>query len=146
MQASNIGMIFEGITEAKRGNTFLGLQLFGSSMNVSHLPEAKAWYGYCLAVEKNAFAMGIALCHEARKLKPSSADIYLALGRIYLLAGRRGAAIKTFQQGLKLDNSREINSLLKSIGVRQPVVFRFLRRSNKINIFAGSLLSRTGLR
>ena len=146
MQVTNNRTILEGIAEAKRGNTLLGLQLFTGSIATSHLPEAKAWYGYCLAREKNDFSRGISLCNEAIQIKPRSSDIFLALGRIYLLAGVRASAVKTLKQGLKLDNNREIYRLLNCIGIRKPPVFRCLKRSSKVNIVSGSLFSRIGLR
>lgn len=146
MQASNYGMVFKGIEEAKQGNTLLGLRIFSESAADPRLPQAKAWHGYCLAREKNAFRHAIALCHEARQLQPENAEIYLALGRIYLLAGRRITAVKTLQQGLKLGNNRDIDRLLASIGVRKPPVFRLLDRDSRINIVLGRLFSSIGLR
>ena len=146
MTTDDISQALEGIAEAKRGNTFLGFQLLKSSIDMPHLPEAKAWYGYCLANEKNDFRHGIALCNEARQAKPRSSDIYLALGRLYLLAKRRSSAVKTLQQGLTLDNNQEISRLLNGIGIRKPPVFRFLDRNNKFNVTSGRRLSKIGLR
>jgi tetratricopeptide (TPR) repeat protein len=146
MQISNFGTVMEGIKEAKRGNTSLGLQLLTDSVANARLPEAKAWQGYCLAIEKNNFQHGISLCHEARQLQPKNSEIYLALGRIYLLAERRAEAVKALLHGLKLDHNREIDRLLESIGMRKPTLFRFLSRNNKINIVSGRLFSRIGLR
>jgi len=135
-----------GILEAKQGNTTLGLKLLNGSGDVSDLPEAKAWQGYCLAREKNAFRHGIAMCREALQSKPGSSDIYLALGRIYLVAGLRSAAISTLQKGLEVDKNPEIYRLLNSIGIRKPPVFRFLPRKSKVNVASGRLLAMIGLR
>jgi tetratricopeptide (TPR) repeat protein len=146
MLVSNFGTVMEGIKEAKRGNTLLGLQLLAGSVADSHLPEARAWHGYCLAMEKNDYKQGIHLCNEAILLQPKNAEIYLALSRIYLLAGRRLAAVKTLRHGLTFDNSRDIDRLLKSIGIRKPPVFRFLKRNSKTNIISGQLFTKIGLR
>lgn len=136
----------EGIAEAKNGNCLLGLQIFAGAEKSTPLPEAKAWHGYCLAREKNDFFQGISLCYEALQIKPRSSEIYLALGRIYLLAGHRASAVKTLQKGLMVDYNREIYRLLKCIGTRKPPVFRFLERSNKANVMFGSIMSKMGLR
>lgn len=146
MTAHGIKQAREGIAEAKRGNTALGLKLLKDSAEFPILPEAKAWHGYCLAREENDFKRGIALCNEAHKAKPRSSDIYLALGRLYLIAGRRSSAVKTLHQGLTLDNNQEICRLLESIGTRKPPVFSFLDRTSKFNVTTGRLLSKIGLR
>ncbi len=146
MTILNFKQILEGIRETKQGNTLRGLQLLNSSVNVSSLPEAKAWYGYCLARENNKFRQGISLCNEARQKDPDSSDICLALGRIYLLAGIRKSAVSALQTGLSLDNNPEIYRLLNSIGIRKPPVFSFLDRSSKVNVASGRLLSRVGMR
>jgi len=146
MTANTFDQVLEGIEEAKRGNTPLGLQLLQNAAKTPHFPEAKAWHGYCLAREKNLFREGISLCEDALSHKPDSSDIYLALGRIYLLSGHRGSAIRTLQKGLKLDNNRQISRLLESIGMRKPPVFGFLSRRSKFNIASGRLLSWIGMR
>ena len=146
MTTDNINQVLEGIVEAKRGNTSLGLRLLQGSINNPGLPEAKAWHGYCLAREKNAFRQGLTLCEDALQNKPESSDICLALGRIYLLTGLRSSAIRTLQRGLQLDNNREIFKLLDCIGIRKPPVFRFLSRNSTVNVASGRFLSWIGLR
>ncbi len=69
----------EGIKEAKRGNTQLGLQLLQDSACFNNVPEAKAWFGYCLAYEKKDFRTGITLCREVIQQHPGLAESYLAL-------------------------------------------------------------------
>jgi tetratricopeptide (TPR) repeat protein len=136
----------DGIEEAKRGNTLVAMQLLRDNLESTSLPEAKAWYGYCLARENRDFRQAISLCNQARQKKPDSSDICLALGRIYLLAGLRHSAVKALQTGLNLDNNQETRKLLNSIGVRKPPVFRFLNRDSKINVASGRLFSKIGLR
>ncbi|WP_020678376.1 tetratricopeptide repeat protein [Geopsychrobacter electrodiphilus] len=142
----NMRHILDGIEEAKRGNTSLGLQLLERSKKISTLPEAKAWYGYCLARERNDIRLGLSLCHEARQCYPASSDICLALGRIYLLADLRESAVKVLNLGLRTDKNPEIARLLKSIGVRKPPVFPFIARNRRVNVASGRLLSRIGIR
>jgi tetratricopeptide (TPR) repeat protein len=136
----------EGISEAKRGNTMLGLKLLSGSKNPFRLPKVKAWHGYCLAREKKDFRNGISLCEEALLKEPNNSDIYLALGRIYLFAGLRGPAIKTLQEGLRIDHNKEIYRLLSSVGMRKSPAFSFLGRENRLNIVTGRLLSWVGFR
>jgi hypothetical protein len=146
MEASDNKMILKGIAEAKSGNTRLGLSIFTKAANSHQLPEAKAWYGYCLARETKDFVRGISLCNEARRDEPGNSDICLALGRIYLLAGHRAPAIKVLNYGLTLEKNREISNLLTCIGTRNEPVLRFLDRKNKINIALGNLLTKMNLR
>ena len=146
METSNIGLGLKGIAEAKSGNTPLGLRILTKTANSNQLPEVKAWYGYCLAREKNKFVRGISLCNEARQEDPGNSDICLALGRIYLLAGLRASAVKVLKYGLSLEKNREISELLKCVGIRKTPVLRFLNRNNKVNIALGSLFARMDLR
>lgn len=140
------GQILSCIAEVKRGNTPLGLQLLESAVDHPSPPKAKAWYGYCLAREKDEFRNGIALCKEALNMSPREAEIYLALGRIFLLLNRREKAIDTLEQGVKMDHSQDIERLLETLGVRHQPVFPFLKRRNLMNVASGRLLSKIGLR
>ncbi len=146
MSKNIIQQLMAGITEAKRGNTQHALDLFRNAAGAPYLPEAKAWEGYCLARENDAYKQGIALCNAARQSKPGSSDICLALGRIYLLAGLRSSAVRALETGLKIDKNPEIYNLLNSIGTRKPPVFRFLHRDSRVNVTSGRLLARMGVR
>lgn len=150
MARCNLEQMLEGIKEAKRGNARLGLLFLKDSLKESddavYLPEAKAWYGYCLASEHNEFRKGLFICNQARQSKPGSSDIYLALGRIYLLAGRRKSAIAALEVGRRMDNNREIFRLLNSIGIRKSPIFGFLGRNSMFNVTSGRLFSWIGLR
>jgi tetratricopeptide (TPR) repeat protein len=146
MAVANTEYYKEGIREAKRGNTELGLRLLKNALEPDALPEARAWYGYCLVIEEKNFMRGITLGNEARQAKPKSSEICLALGRIYLLANLRELAVRTLQNGLRLDNNQEIYRLLNSIGIRKQPVFKFLHRSSKVNVASGRLLTRFGFR
>ncbi len=138
--------ILSCIAEVKRGNTPLGLQLLKSAVVHPNQPKAHAWYGYCLAREKDEFSKGIALCKEALDINPREAEIYLALGRIFLLLNRREMAIGALKQGVKMDHSQDIGRLLEVLGIRHQPVFPFLKRRNLMNVTSGRLLSKIGLR
>ena len=140
------GQVLSCIAEVKRGNTPLGLQLLEADVVHLNCPIAKAWYGYCLAREKDEFSKGITLCKEALDINPRETEIYLALGRIYLLLGRREKAISILEQGMKMDHGQDIERLLETLGVRHQPVFPFLKRRNLMNVTSGRLLSKIGLR
>jgi hypothetical protein len=115
MQVSNIETVSEDIREAKLGDTLLGLQLLKASIASARIPGAKVGHGHCLATEEKTFGEGITLCNEAIQLQPENSEIYLALGHIYLLAGRRIAAVNVLRRGLHFDNSGKIDRLLSRV-------------------------------
>ena len=146
MEKMLFNQILEGIEEARCGNTAIGLRLLKDAARLDHLPEAKAWLGYCLARETKDFRRGIALCNEVRQINPENPEIYLAMGRIYLQAGHRPSAVKALHAGLALGKNPEILSLLQSIGMRKLPIFPFMGRKRMVNIATGRLLSKIGIR
>lgn len=115
MLVSNFETVSKGIEEVQRGNTLLGLQLLTGSVSDSRVLEDKIRHGYCHATQEKNFREGITLCNEAILLQPKSSEIYLALGHIYLLAGRRIAAVKALRRGLPFDNNGQIDRLLSRV-------------------------------
>ena len=146
MKVTAAEQIREGIKEAKRGNTNLGRILLQNFACCNDIPEARAWYGYCLAKDHRDFGTGIRMCLEVLNNNPKSADCYLALSRIYLVAGRRKKAIEVLHQGARIDSNQEILKLMKSIGIRKPQVFSRLGRDHVFNVLCGRLLAKMGLR
>lgn len=139
-------LVQEGILEARKGNTLLARMHLEEAMKNTRNPEVLAWYGYCLAREKKAFGQAIDLCKEALQTAPQNSDLYLATGRIYLLAGRKRSAISAFNKGLKMGRNEAIVRQLHQIGLRKNPVFSFLERDSAINVYVGILLSKLGLR
>ncbi len=135
-----------GIEEARMGNTTKGGLLLEEAMKVTSDPLMQAWYAYCLAREGRNFSRSLQLCVQALRENPENSDIYLALGRIYLVGQRRALAISALEKGLRQEDNPEIRSLLKSIGVRKRPVLPFLQRNNPVNVTSGRLLARWGLR
>ncbi len=136
----------DGIKEAKKGNTKLGLELLKDFETSKDFPKEKAWFGYCLAYEKKDTAAGISLCKTALSCNSQLPDVYLALARIYLLNGQRKFAIDTLQKGLKTKGNGEILSLLRLLGMRKNPIIPFLSRDHFINISLGRFMSSIGLR
>ncbi len=136
----------DGIREAKRGNTKLGIKLLEGFAAGNGFPEAKAWYGYCLANERQNFSAGISLCKDALNSDPLLSDGYLALARIYLLRKQRKFAIEALQQGMKVGQDRDISTLLSHLGIRKKPVIPFLSRNNVLNVALGRMMASLKLR
>lgn len=136
----------EGLAEARKGNTLYARIHLEDALKQTRNPEVLAWYGYCLARDKKAFGQAMSLCKEALEAAPDNSDLYLALGRIYLLAGRKRTAISIFNKGLKMGRNDAIVNQLHRIGLRKAPVLPFLQRDNLLNIYLGLVLSRCKLR
>lgn len=66
--------------------------------------------------------------------------LYLNLGRAYFEAGNKHEAIMSFQKGLSMDpNNREITWEMEKLGIRRPLIFPFLERSNPLNKYFGKV-------
>jgi len=104
-------------------------------------PRYMSYYGLCLALGEKRIQEAVALCESAVKRDFVHADLFLNLGRVYLLAGSRWKAHRAFQKGLSLDtDNRDIHRELDRMGSRRPPVLPFLERSHPINKLAGKLL------
>jgi tetratricopeptide (TPR) repeat protein len=112
-------------------------------------PFLLSYYGYLEAILKKNNKKGIEICLEAlRKLKgnvPAGLELfypalYLNLGKIYLAAGYKKAAINSFYKGLTFDHENKdiLNEIRKLVTRRNPVV-GFLPRSHPINKYLGML-------
>ena len=124
------------LDEARTGSSLMALTaLEGLEKHTNH-PQFSAWLGYCLAKEKRDFPKALALCLRAIDTMPDNADLYLALGRLYRLCGRRYLALKTLRKGLKMGRSELIVKELTSLGLRKDRIFKFLERDHLLNIFA----------
>lgn len=136
----------KGIAAADEGQTLVALLHLDNAARLGSSPILLSYLGYCAARERRQFRKGISLCQEAIRAEPNQSQHYLNLGRIYLEAGQKGLAIKTFRQGLKLGKNRQIAEELKLLGLRKGPVFTSLPRDNPLNRIAGKLLARFGMR
>lgn len=139
-------LVREGVAEARKGNTLLARMHLEAAVKKTRNPEVLAWYGYCLARDKKLFGQAISLCKEALEATPDNSDLYLAAGKIYLLAGRKRSAIAAFSKGLKMGRNEAIMKQLQLIGVRKDPVLPFLERDNALNVYLGLLLSKIKIR
>ncbi len=107
------------------------------------------WYsclGYCIASQRGHLTRAIELCRSAIEHDPENQIHYLYLGKVYLIAGEKGEALKAFKQCMNLGGSLELEQILESFGVRKSPVISFLSRENLLNKFLGILLYRFNLR
>jgi tetratricopeptide (TPR) repeat protein len=110
-------------------------------LGVGH-PQARylSYYGLCLGLETERLAEGIRCCRDALALEFFNADLRFNLGKLLVLAGERGEAYATFQEGLRLEpGHRGILRELAKMGKRRRPSLGFLARGNPINVVLGRL-------
>ena len=138
--------IDRAIEDAKFGDTLPALIELEEMVRVSNQPKVLAWLGYCLAKEKQEFSRALVLCSSAVDSAPDDGDMYLALGKVYRLTGRRYQALTTLRKGLKMGRNELIVQEITSMGLRKEPVFNFLERGNILNVMAGRVMTRMGMR
>jgi len=109
-------------------------------------PEMISLMGYSLAKQSGQLKEGIALCEKAISLNPRHTEHYLHLGRIYLIAGKKEAAIRIFKTGLRVRKDDLIIKELRGLGIRKPPFLSSLSRDHMLNIWAGKLFKTLQLR
>ena len=134
--------IENAIVEAREGSTLIALIELEGLIRSNNNPRILAWLGYCLAKEKKNYSRALVLCSSAVDSAPDNADLYLALGRVFRLSGRRYQALTALRKGLKMGRHELIVKELNSMGLRKEPVFGSLDRANTLNIMAGRMRSR----
>lgn len=133
--------------EALEKNSFIeALMLLEQADEQQCSPMVCSYLAYCRAMVKREYAAAIRLCNEALRDEPANADHYLNLGRIYILAGKRGNALPIFRRGIKLGKNPQLMAELKKFDPRKPPVFSSLPRDHSLNRIVGKLSSRFGIR
>jgi len=130
------------VEEAKSGSLANALHELEELVRLTNHPQALAWLGYCLAVQKQDYSRALVLCTSAVDAQPDDADLYLALGRVYRLCGRRYQALSALRRGLKLGRNDLITQELNSMGMRKEPVFGALDRAHMFNVMAGRVLTK----
>ena len=112
-------------------------------------PFLLSYYGYLEAIVNKNNKKAIQMCLEAlRRLKGDTPEgleifypvLYLNLGKTYLAAGYKKAAINAFYKGLSRDQENEgLLEEIKKIGTRRKPVVGFLPRSHPVNRYLGML-------
>lgn len=135
--------IEKGIRMAREGGYKDALKVFDEDLCFTQHPTAMSYYALCLAKVEGNFDKAISLCLIAAEKEFYNPEIYLNLGRIFLLNGQKSVAVKAFRKGLKIDNSHyAILSEMKRLGIRRRPVFSFLSRQSMVNKYLGILVEK----
>ena len=103
---------------------------FRRAMDIEHQrrilnPDMRylSYYGMCRATAHDKIQEGLHACKHAARVRSLDPEMFLNLGRVYLLARQKRLAYDAFQTGLDLDPQHptlisESKHLLKQAGVR----------------------------
>jgi tetratricopeptide (TPR) repeat protein len=140
---SSSAVIEKGIGFAREGEFEKALKVFDQDLCFTQHPTAMSYYAVCLANVEANFDKAISLCLMAAEKEFYNPDIYLNLGRIFLLNGQKAVAVRAFRKGLKFDESHfGLLSEMRKLGVRRRPVIGFLHRTNPVNKFLGIIADR----
>lgn len=133
-------IIENGVAMARDGRFKEALSVFEDDLCFTQHPIATSYYAVCLANVEGHYDRAISLCLMAAEKEFYNPEIYLNLGRVFLLNGQKAIAVRAFRKGLKYDSA---NTLLleemKRLGVRRRPVLSFLPRHNLFNKYLGML-------
>ena len=108
-------------------------------------PRYLSQYGLCLGLHGRRKYEGVRFCREAVAMEGYNPDLLWNLGRVLLLADRRGEAHAALTKGLRLQRDhRGIILDLKNMGVRRRPFLRFLGRNNPLNVLVGQFRNSSG--
>lgn len=135
-----------GLKALDQGDTLTALGFFEKAVQGEEKPAYCCYLALCIAKERGQFQLAVTLCEKAKAREPHNPLHYLNLGKVYLYAGKRDDAIRTFREGLSRGKDQAIIDELDKLGTRKPPVISFLKRSNPINRFLGTTLKKMGFR
>ncbi len=135
-----------GLELLAQGNTLSALSCFEKAAQVEDRPVYTCHLALCIAKERGQFQLAVALCEKAIGREPQNPVHYLNLGRIFVIAGKKENAIKTFREGLRYEKDQQIIDELERLGTRKPPIVPFIRRNNPINKYLGILMTKLRLR
>ncbi len=127
-----------GLTKKCRFKEALDLFEIGECYNND--PVAASYYALCVAAYRKDAKIAANVCKKAVKRGFYSPDLFLNLGKIYLLAKKKDLAIKAFSKGLTIDRAHKgLKRQLKRLGTRRIVPIPFLPRGHAVNIAIGQI-------
>lgn len=113
-------------------------------------PGAKGYLSYLGLATAHAdrkFSDAEQLCRRAIESEYHRPEHYHNLGEVFLLANRRGDAVKAFNQALSWNPSFDASmDALRKLGIRKPPVLPMLPRNHPVNVVLGKALRRGGKR
>ncbi len=139
-------LLAKGLEALSHNHTHLAMTCLEQAARYDRNSIVLSHLAYCLAVNGRDIGLAIDMASEALAQEPYNPVFCLNLGRIYLLAGKRGDAIRTFRQGLAFIKDQAIIDELEKLGTRKKPVFPGLHRDHVLNRYLGLLLNRLGLR
>ncbi|WP_321366251.1 tetratricopeptide repeat protein [uncultured Desulfuromusa sp.] len=139
-------LLLKGIEAAEKGYIHSAQVFLGQVSEHRKTPELQSYLAYCLAKGQGRIHSAAKICRESIKREPDNSVHYLILGRILLLSGDKGKAIKTLRQGLRASPNPLIIDELKKLGLRKPTVLKSLKRNHPINRILGKIFGALGLR
>lgn len=135
-----------GLRALEQGDTLSALAFFEKATQKEDKPVYSSYLALCIARERGQYQLAVTLCEKAKAREPLNPVHYLNLGKVYLQAGKKEDAIRTFREGLSRERDQGIIDELDKLGTRKPPVIPFLKRSSPVNRFLGIMLKRIGLR
>jgi tetratricopeptide (TPR) repeat protein len=107
-------------------------------------PHSKGYLSYlglATAHAQRKYSDAEQLCRRAIEAEYHRPEHYYNLGEVYVLAGRKPDAIKSFNQALSWNPSYDAaHDALRKLGVRRAPVLPILPRSHPLNVFLGRTL------
>jgi len=104
-----------------------------------NLPGAfYSYLGLAMARVEGRRQEGLELCRFAVGVQPLEPDNHLHLAAVYVMLGRRRAAVQAVEAGLMLQPAHaRLLALQQEIGRRRRPALGFLSRSHPVNVLAG---------
>lgn len=141
-----------GLEALNRGRGLEGLALFEAAIELERQhgaprPQARylSWYGLALALEGGRVREGVEFCRQAVPLEFYNPELYLNLGRVLMVAGRKREAYDALRKGAALQPSHPgLQRELAKLGRRRRPVVPFLDRSHPVNVALGKLFRGSG--
>lgn len=133
------------IEAIESGNIELGLLALESHERLAHSPTLRSYLALCVAIDRGRMKEACGLCARALRQDPVDPAIYLNLGRILRIAGKKEHAIRVLRKGLKHGCVAKIRAEIEGMGIRRRLVFVSLGREHPVNRISGLLLSRLQL-
>lgn len=139
----NKELIEKGISLARGGYFKEAIKIFEEGICFTQDPKAMSYYALCVAEIEGDYNKAISLCLVAAGREFYNPDIYLNIGRIFILKGQKAFAVKSFIKGLKISRTHQgLINAIKKLGVRRKPILPFLPRHNFINRFLGKFVYR----
>ena len=143
---SNEWLCSKGVELLRDGDKLRALKMFERSYEIKQTPECRSYLGMLTATERGQVRKGIELCQAAIDADPQNPVHYLNLSKLLYCVERKTEAVDVVFQARGLAPSEEVESWVRTIGIRKRPVFPFLSRRNPLNKYTGLMLRRFGLR